>query len=160
MEIFELEKQVWDDQDFSIMGWHDTKVWSIFANSTDFEFILDLDYIFKWVHPKEGEIDRRFKFWISPVTMVFVNVNGVKINTDSQQGNIEIINLHRENPQLTPNGKLTEYTYRFECWEGDISVRATGFKMFVRRKPELLQEQSFELAQRQGISFARELNTL
>ncbi len=157
MEIFELEKQVWDNGDFSIMGWHDTTIWSMFANTNDFEFILDLDYIFKWVHPKEEEKDRRFKFWVSPVTMVFINAHDVKININSPQGNICIDTLYRENPQLTPNGKLTEYTYKFECNQGEILITATDFKMFVRKKPELLQGQDFEFVQRQGISFGREL---
>ena len=160
MEIFELEKQVWDDNDFSNMGWHDTTIWSMFANSTDFEFILDLDYIFKWVHPNEEEKDRRFKFWVSPATMVFVNVAGVKIELNSQQGQIWIDGLYRENPQLTPNGKLTEHTYRFDCQQGEISITATGFKMFVRKKPELLGGQHFGLVQRQGVSFGRELTAL
>lgn len=156
MEKFKLEKPIWDDRDFSIMGWHDATLWSMLANPTDFEFLFDLDYIFKWVHPKEGET--YFKFWVAPVTMVFENAHDIKININSKQGTIEIADLHRENPKESPNRKFTQHTYRFECQEGEISVVATGFKMFVRKNPELLQGQSFELAQRQGIAFGRTLS--
>lgn len=156
MEAFKLEKPIWDDEDFGSMGWHDATLWSISANPADFEFLLDLDYIFKWVSPKEGETYD--KFWVAPVTMVFENVSNVKINFDSNQGAIEIADLRRENPRPTPNGKATQYTFRFECQEGELSLSATGFKMFVRKNPELLKGQSFGLAQRRGIGFGRALS--
>jgi hypothetical protein len=153
MEEFMLEKTVWDDNDFSIMGWHDATLWAMMANPPDFEFLIDLDYIFKWVNPKPWET--YFKFWVAPATMMFENVHDVKINIESSQGIIEIADLLRENPHRTPNGKFTAHTYRFECQEGEISLIATGFKMFVRRMPELLEKQRYELAQRQGIGFSR-----
>lgn len=65
-----------------------------------------------------------------------------------------------ENPELTPNGKFTSHTYRFECQEGEITVKATGFKMYVRQKPKLIQVQSLDLSERGGISFGRTLNAL
>ena len=155
METFKLEKPVWNDKDFSIMGWHDATLWSMLANPIAFEFLFDLDYIFKWVPPKEGEAN--YKFLVAPVTMVFENAHDIKVNINSAQGTIEIADLHREKSKATPNGKFTEYTYSFKCQEGEISVVATGFKMFVRKQPELLQRQSFELGQRQGITFGRTL---
>jgi hypothetical protein len=33
METFKLEKPVWDDRDFAIMGWQDVILWSIIASS-------------------------------------------------------------------------------------------------------------------------------
>src|SRR5690554_2765054 len=140
------------------MGWHDASIWSMVSNAAQFEYLLDLDYIFKWVHPKENET--YFKFWVAPVTMVFENAFDVKIDIESQQGLIEVADLHMENPELTPNGKFTSHTHRFECQEGEITVKATGFKMYVRRKPKLIQGQSFDLEERGGISFGRKLNAL
>ena len=64
--------------------------------------------------------------------MVFENVSDVKIDIESQQGLIEISDLYIENAELTPNGKLTSHTYRFECQEGEILLKATEFKMYVR----------------------------
>ena len=49
--------------------------------------------------------EKYFKFWVAPVTMVFENVHQVIINIDSQQGIIEISDLHREAPTPTPNGE-------------------------------------------------------
>jgi hypothetical protein len=154
-EEYELERPVWDGGDFERMSWHDVTVWSTMANPEAFEFVLDLDYIFQWVHPGPGET--YFKFWVAPVTMVLENVHSVLIDIESMQGTIEIDHLHREDPSLTPNGLMTQHRYRFECREGEISLTATSFKMFVRRKPRLLQRQSLELADRQGIGFGRTL---
>jgi hypothetical protein len=60
-----------------------------------------------------------------------------------------------EDPRPTPNGRLTENTYRFECQEGTLSIAATGYEMFVRKDPALLGVQSLSLAQRDGVSFER-----
>ncbi|MFB9867077.1 hypothetical protein [Vreelandella sulfidaeris] len=88
MSGFNLEKEVWSEADFDVMGRHDASIWSMVSNSEKFEYLLDLDYIFKWVHPKENEI--YLKYWVSPVTMVFENAFDVKIDIESQQGLIEV----------------------------------------------------------------------
>jgi len=153
METYQLEKPVWDDGDFEAMGWHDATIWSILPDPDAYEFSLDLDYIFKWVCPGVGET--YYRFWVAPVTMVFENVHSVKIEVDSPQGTIEVADLHRGEPEPTPNGMLTQRSYRFECQEGQISLTSTGFRMFVRRPPEQLDGQHFSLAQRGGVGFQR-----
>ena len=158
VETYELEQTSWTEGDFKTMGWHDVKVWGLLANPDEWEYIVDLDYIFKWVHPKEGE--EYFKFWVAPVTMVFKNAYEINIDIESQQGEIEVSDLHMENPRKTKNGKLTEHTFRFECQEGEITLSATGFKMYVRKKPMLQQSQSLELKERGGVNFGRQLNAL
>jgi len=89
------------------------------------------------------------------VTMVFENASEVKIEIESQQGGIEVAKLLREDPKLTPNGALTDYLFRFECQEGEISLRATGYRLYVRSEPRLLQVQCFSLEERGGISVER-----
>ncbi|HAS8178493.1 TPA: hypothetical protein I7671_22050, partial [Vibrio vulnificus] len=84
MSTFELEKEIWTEQDFNIMGWHDATIWSMTADSSKFEYLLDLDYIFQWVSPQENET--YFKFWVSPVTMVFENAFDINLDIESQQG--------------------------------------------------------------------------
>jgi len=158
LEAYELEKQIWTEGDFKVMGWHDAKVWGLLANPQKWEYLIDLDYIFKWVHPKEGE--EYFKFWISPVTMVFENAYDINIDIDSQQGEIEVNNLHMENPRKTRNGKLTEYTFRFECQEGEITLNATSFKMYVRKNPMLQRGQILNLRARGGVNFGREYDDI
>jgi len=151
---FELEKLIWTEDDFGKMGWHDATIWSSFSKIDDFEFILDLDYIFKWVKPSGGS--EYFKYWVSPVTLVFKNVSSVKFDIDSQQGDIEVDDLLMEKPEVTPNGKFTSHIYRFVCHEGSIEIRATGFEMYVKQLPKLQGSQCFTLEERNGISFERE----
>jgi hypothetical protein len=46
VETFKLEKPIWTEEDFEIMGWHDSKVWGLLANPDEWEYLIDLDYIF------------------------------------------------------------------------------------------------------------------
>jgi hypothetical protein len=147
---YQLEKALWTSDDFNVMGWHDSRVWAMVVAEESFEFTMDLDYIFKWVHPEPGET--YFKFWVAPVTMVFENVHDVSIEIESRQGGIEIADLCQEDPKPTPNGALTDYLYRFECLEGVVSLRATRYRMYVRTEPRLMLSQSLSLAERGGIN--------
>ena len=156
MVTYQPEKCIWSERDFEVMGWHDARIWSMVADSDNFEFLIDIDYIFNWVHPGPGET--YFKFWISPVTMVFENVFDVRIDIESQQGCIEVAELNLEVIGPTSNAKFTEYRFKFECQEGVIEIKATGFQMYVRRAPSLLERQSFDLSTREGISFSRAYN--
>jgi len=153
MESYKLEKEIWTEKDFDVMGWHDAIVWSIYGNEETYEFFMDLDYIFQWVHPVEPE--KYFHFWVAPVTMVFENAHTIDLDITSQLGRIEVADLHMENPRLTPNGKLIQHTYRFNCQEGEISINATGFKMYVRKPPKYGRAQSLSFEERGGISFDR-----
>lgn len=153
MDIYHPEKLIWSDRDFEGMGWHDATVWSMVADAENFEFMVDIDYIFDWVHPEAGET--YFKFWVAPVTMVFENASDVYINLKSQQGCVAVVELRREVIGPSPNSKYTQYRYVFECQEGEIQLEATSFSMYVRRSPALLTAQSFELTSRKGVSFSR-----
>jgi hypothetical protein len=153
MDIYHPEKLVWSDQDFEVMGWRDASIWSMVADSENFEFLIDIDYIFNWVNPGPGET--YFKFWISPATMVFQNASDVRIDIESQQGCIEVMDFQRELIGPSPNGRFTQYKYKFECRQGEIELEATGFQMYVRRAPSRLDHQSFELTTRNGVSFSR-----
>lgn len=150
---YQLEKAIWTDNDFDVMGWHDATVWSMLAEPDTFEFAFDLDYIFEWIHP--GPDETYFKFHVATVTMMFHNVYGVRINIESQEGTIEVADLHRGDPVPTPNGKMTQREYRFACQEGEISLTATGYTMYVRSSPIHQQGQVLDIETRGGISFAR-----
>ena len=155
METYELEKAVWDDRDFDLMGWHDARIWSMLANVDAFEFMFDLDYPFRWIQPGQGET--YFRFWVAPVTMVFESAHTVKIDIESPQGSIEVADLHREAPEPIRNGEIFQHRYRFKCHDGEISLKATGFKMYVRQTPVLVQAQALTLHQRNGVSFGRSM---
>ena len=80
--------------------------------STPFEFMFDLDYIFRWIQPGQGET--YFRFWVAPVTMVFESAHTVKIDIESPQGSIEVADLHREAPEPIRDGEIFQHRYRFE----------------------------------------------
>jgi hypothetical protein len=158
MESDKIEKIVWTEADFDKMGWHDAHIWGMIANPDEFEYLIDMDYIFEWINPKEDE--EYYKFLISPVTMVFENAYDIRFDIESQNGEIEISDLYMENSRKTKNGNLIEHTFRFECQQGNISLIATGFKMYVRQNPILLNKQSFDFKERGGINFERKLKAI
>jgi hypothetical protein len=110
-----------------------------------------MDYMFQWVNPDPGET--YFKCWVCPATMVFENANEVGIEIESRQGFVDIAQLYREAELRPERSGLREHLYRFECQEGVISLRATGYRMYVRQRPRLTQGQHLELEVRGGISF-------
>ena len=86
---------------------------------------------------------------------MFEGVSDIKIEMESSQGILEIADLFMEDPRPTPNGKMTDYAFRFDCQEGVFQLRATGFKMYVRQSPRLSKRNVLLLADRGGISFAQ-----
>lgn len=152
-DSYPLEKTLWTSDDFEVMGWHDVRVWAMAASEEDYAFALDLDYLFKWVHPGPGETC--FKFWVAPVTMVFENAHSIALDIASSQGTLDIADLHRDDPRPTPNGAFTEYLFRFECQEGTVSLRATSYRLYVRQAPRLVPRQWLSLAERGGLSVER-----
>ena len=153
MASYELDNFIWTDSDFDLMVWHDATIWSMASDPENFEFMVDLDYIFRWVDPDEGET--YYKFWVCPVTMVFQNASDIQINVQSQQGTLEVDEVLREHLGPSPNGRFEQYSFRIRCQEGSISLEATGYAMYVRQAPSLLELQSFSYAARGGISFRK-----
>jgi hypothetical protein len=148
-------KPFWTDADFDAMSFHDVHIRAFGAEPDTYELLLDLDYLFQWVPPAEGET--YFRFWVAPVTLAFENAHDVRIDVRSSQGDLEIATLRREEATPTPNDAMLERRYVLECREGDLSVVATGFTMYVRRPPVLVGQQSLTLEQRGGVSFGRTL---
>jgi len=42
-------KTHWTEQDFDLMGWHDSKIYSINFDMDNHRIIFDIDYIFDWI---------------------------------------------------------------------------------------------------------------
>jgi hypothetical protein len=125
------------------MGWHDCV---IYALRFDDEFQLDIDYIFKWVMPQEPE--KTFKFWISPVTIIFENVVNVKISIDlSFVNGIEIADLSKE---VLGDGKIR---WIFETQAGFIEFLSSGFKQFTKKHPILKGSKCLTDVERGGYNF-------
>ena len=152
---YELEKWLWTESDFEIMGWHDARVYAIAFSPKKFEIAFDIDYIFQWVHPKQNET--YFSFWVSPATLVFDNVYDVEFDIGSYNGGLEIDAIKRESVGAPRNaqaiGKNEEWIWTIECQEGEIKFRSAGYKQYIRAKP-VFGGQTLNLETRQ-ISFNR-----
>lgn len=149
-----MEKLIWNESDFEKMGWHDCKIYALAFKDEDFELMLDIDYILKWVNPEGSKT--HFKFWVAPATLVFRNVWDLKIDLESSL-NLEIQDLHRENPRSPKNvnhvEESTEYDWKIETHNGEITFKSVGFKLYLRNDPVLLDTQKIEQKERGGISF-------
>jgi hypothetical protein len=155
-EKYELEKWVWTEADFEQMSWHDARIHAIAFLPDSFEFVLDIDYILQWVQPAENET--YFEFRVAPATLVFDNVHDLQIELEPFAG-VEIQDIHREDPQKPKNaeyiGRDTEWRWVIEAQEGEISLRAVGYKQYFRSQPIFGSQQSLELDVRGGFSFNR-----
>jgi hypothetical protein len=151
---FDLEKLIWDENDFEQMGWHDSKIYALAFKGESFELVLDIDYILEWINPEEGKT--HFKFWVAPATLVFRNVWDLKINIEGNP-DLEMQDLHRENPHPPKNAKhiqeAVEYDWRIETQNGEIAFKSVGFKQYFRKNPVMMNSQMIELNERGGISF-------
>lgn len=152
-----VEKSIWDDGDFDQMGWHDATIHGVAFGPGEFEFSLDIDYIFKWVHPADG--GEFFRFWVSPCTLVFHNVYDLHLDADPSGATLSIADIHRTDPRKPRNadfiGKEVEWLWTIECHDGELSFRSVGYKQYVRKAPVFSRAQSLPLAERGGFSFAR-----
>jgi hypothetical protein len=153
---FNLEKWVWTEADFDLMGWHDSQIRATAFFPEDFELGFDIDYIFDWIDPPPNE--KYFRFWVAPATLIFKNVHDVELDIDSCNGKLEIDNIKREDECSPINaqfiGKATEWLWTIECQEGEIRFRSVGYEQFIRATPQLTQSQTLD-REAKGISFAR-----
>ncbi|HEX8453997.1 MAG TPA: hypothetical protein VF647_18065 [Longimicrobium sp.] len=151
---YTLEKWVWTDADFEQMGWHDAPIHAMAYLSETFEIAFDIDYILKWVHP--GPDETHFSFWIAPATIIFQNVTDLQLDLESF-GGITVQDLDRTDPQPSRpgfEGPEASWLWTFNCLEGAIQFRATGFRQTIRRAPTHQAEQTIPLRARGGISFS------
>jgi hypothetical protein len=152
---YKPEKELWTEADFNNMDWHDNTIHA-FSFNKEREFMLDIDYIFKWVHPKPGK--RYFKFWISPCTLVFENVYNLVFDLEvSEPYHMKIDNISMSNPQRPYNadyiGRELEYEWVVETLNGEITFKSVGYKLYVRSTPILASNDQLEINTRGGISF-------
>jgi hypothetical protein len=154
---YKLEKWVWTEADFEVMGWHDCRIHATAFFPEDFELAFDIDYILKWIHPQPDET--YFSFWVAPATIVFKNVHDVEIEIDSYIGNLEIDNINRDDESSPPNAafitETSEWLWTIECQEGEIRFRSVGYEQFIRMAPDFTQSQTLD-RKVIGISFARD----
>ena len=153
-----LEKVIWTQDDYELMGWHDCRIYGlIFQNVNDSwttNIVFDIDYIFKWVrpiHPKQS-----FSFWVAPCTLMFKEAFDLTINVNQKGGRTE----PPEIDDLVLKGKVEQETNRWvyewdiHLQEGYIHFKSLGFDQVVRRRPILTDNQVLTVDERNGISFS------
>ena len=152
--MYELEKLVWSQDDFDLMGWHDATVHAFALIPEQFELVLDIDYILKWEDPQLP--DQHYTFWVSPATLVFEGVQNITIDLDIPYiQDIDLQGIQKEGPVPAPNGELIDWDWLIEANQGNIRFRAIGYKQYFRRAPIRIKEQGLEVSQRGGLSFER-----
>ncbi len=156
MTGYKLEKEIWTDEDFDIMGWHDVSIHGIAFSPHEWSLALDIDYIFRWVSPKNDE--KFFQFWISPATKVFESVSNIQFDvplTPLEPMGISELYCKRTDP--SSEGLNPAIRFRIDCHVGEFSIVADSFTMFVKRAPTLQKDQELRAEVRGGFSFSREL---
>ena len=156
MEAYNLDKWICTTDDFEKMCWYDCKIHSVAFDEFNYKLLFDIDYIFKWEGP---ESDGYYRFWISPVTLIFENVYDIDINLDFGLGTI-IENLERTNPSKPLNSdyikKDIEWEWIIETKNGRIGFKSVGYSQYIRKAPVYKMAQEIGFEERGGYSFAVE----
>jgi len=151
-KIYQLEKSLWTDADFEVMGWHDNPIHAI-SFDDDSKMSFDIDYIFEWVLRKNK---RYYDFWIAPCTLVFEHVYSIALKSDFLP--LEIMDISKTIPEPSDNPVAAQsdvvYDWIIETTTGEILFKSTGFKQYVRQIPILINTQGIERNARGGISFS------
>lgn len=162
-ELFIPEKWIWTQDDFSRLVWADVFIHSIGMikswGKRISELLFDIDYIWTRQLPSKTEA-KLHEFWISPATLVFQHVYELKMDFGSTEPGIVMQGLTMREEILRSGVR----SYQWEITLGDIAgdtgkIRflATGFHMFIRKKPIGRGYNPYlESDQRRGISFERE----
>src|SRR5687768_14404558 len=119
-EDFRPEKSLWTESDYETMGWHDATIHAIALPTDTFEIAFDIDYILKWVDPTEEQT--HFRFWVSPATLVFWNLNELSIDLEPLN-ELTVQRIERSDPVRPRNaehiGRDVEWRWTIECHQGD-----------------------------------------
>ncbi len=137
------------------MGWHDATIHAIAHLEESYELALDIDYVLEWVGPEE---DGYYRFWVAPATLVFENVTRVHIDLEPY-GPLGVDGLVRGEPEPTRpgfEGPAEQWPWTVDCNQGEITLRATGFRQVVRQAPTFMRGQRLGFAARGGISFSQD----
>lgn len=158
MENYDLEKKIWTQDDFEIMGWHDNRIHGIATTTNEEELwknelLFDIDYIFKWMHPVHP--DKYFTFWISPCTLVFQNVYDLHIDINTGAGifELEIEDINLIEKLTNENSHESYYSWTIELVNGSMTFKSQGFQQVVKAPPKHINGQWLDVKERGGINF-------
>lgn len=158
-EIFKLDKSTWTQDDFEEMGWHDANIYGLTIEKSEdnwtADLLLDIDYIFKWVHPVVPE--RTFTFWVAPCTLIFENCFDLQIDFKTNGGHLDLMEISDLYLKSKIEQNTNEFVYEWciELQQGDINLKSYGFQQIVRQLPLHIQRQVLTSEERGGINFGR-----
>lgn len=136
-----MVKQVWTDDDFSLMSWHDCKIYSFFFGPNDFQISFDIDYIKEW---KKDESNGIYFFDVVAATLIFKNVYDISCSLFSTD--VIIQDIERVNPRSPRNAGYIESEFEYD-WtintnNGEISFISVGFAQYSRGESIFSEHQS------------------
>ncbi|MDA3614338.1 hypothetical protein [Polluticaenibacter yanchengensis] len=156
---FILDKNIWTQDDFEIMGWHDANVYGLTIERSEdnwtADFLLDIDYIFKWVHPIPPA--QAFTFWVAPCTLIFRDCFDLHIDFRTYGGCLdllEIADLYLKS-KTEQEKNMFVYEWTIELQQGQITLKSYGLEQIVRQQPKHVNGQVLTLNERDGINFGR-----
>lgn len=149
----EWTKWLWTGGEFDEMGWHDVPIHAIAWVPEAHEFVLDIDYIVRWVDPAPDET--HYSFWIVPATLVFEGVFALSVDLDQPWGAtiFDVVRTPVTGWSSEPDRPVFDWT--IDCNEGAVTLRATGFRQYIRRLPLHVRQQRLSALERGGLSFNR-----
>lgn len=158
MAKYNLDKSIWTQEDFDMMGWHDTHIYgfTIERNDSDptADLLFDIDYIFKWVQPVHPQ--KHFTFWIAPCTLIFKGCFDLHIDLATGGDWLDLLEIS----DLNLKSKIEEdkkfiYEWEMELQQGLITFKSYGFEQIVKKYPIYVSQQVLTLEQRESINFEK-----
>jgi hypothetical protein len=150
-----LEKAVWTDADFDIMGWHDATVHAIGFDDEDDRslLMLDLDYIVRWIDPQPPS--QNYTFFVAPATLVFEDVSHLAGDMRPYGVELDIDDLHRVEAEDDRQRAAGVCPWHIEGHDFDMTFLASGFRQHFRARPRHTDGQTLSADARGEISFAQ-----
>ena len=125
-----MSDQVWTDEQFDEMSWHDNCVHGLrIVEGTHGagELILDLDYILEWI-----EVERSFQFRILPVILKFREVTDLRILLDYATPTIALgpFSIHAIERKFEQRERYTAQVWKLliNSPVGEITFESQGFE--------------------------------
>ena len=125
-----MPDQVWTDEQFDEMSWHDNCVHGlrvVEGTRGAGELILDLDYILEWIETEKG-----FRFRIQPVTLKFREVTDLRILLDYATPTIALgpFSIHAIERKFEQRERYTAQVWKLLINSpiGEITFESQGFE--------------------------------
>ena len=148
-----IEKAVWSQSDYEVMGWHDCVVHALaFEPNPDGSgtFLVDLDYIVRWVQTTQP--GQAFSFWIAPATLIFEDA----WSFEAEVSEYSEIHLALDRIQRSEPDQFGRRWWTLDGHQFTARLLAPGFTQVLRNEPIASHRQSLSIEERGGHNFSRD----